>query len=177
MIVKQSRPEPSPWPAAKLSQSTDVAKWKLLSRVWFFAAPWTVAHQAPLSMVFPRQEYRSGLPFPSPGDLPDLGIEPRSSPLQVDSSSRFMDVGVRNKCSLSYNKEVLRLNAANRCLTSPSTISFSALLPLHASMLLSLPSSTLQPAAFRHALSSVASIPGCLESRRRAIYFSIPYLM
>ena len=39
---------------------------------------WTVAHQAPLSMEFPRQEYWSGLPFPSPGDLPDPGIEPTS---------------------------------------------------------------------------------------------------
>ena len=40
--------------------------------------PWTVAHQAPLSIGFSRQEYCSGLPFPSPGDLPDPGIEPRS---------------------------------------------------------------------------------------------------
>ena len=51
---------------------------KLLSRVWPFATPWTVAHQAPLSMGFSRQEYRSGLPFPSPGDLSDPGIEPMS---------------------------------------------------------------------------------------------------
>ena len=80
-IVKQSGPKPSPWPGAKLSQSTDVGKWKLVSHVWLFAAPWTVARQAALSMVFPRQEYRSGLPFPSPRDPPDLGIEPRSSPL------------------------------------------------------------------------------------------------
>ena len=42
------------------------------------ATPWTVAHQFPLSMGFPRQEYWSGLPFPSPGDLPDPGIEPVS---------------------------------------------------------------------------------------------------
>ena len=41
--------------------------------------PWTVAHQAPLSMGFSRQEYWSGLPFPPPGDLPDPGIEPTSS--------------------------------------------------------------------------------------------------
>ena len=47
--------------------------------------PWTVARQAPLSMGFSRQEDWSGLPFPSPEDLPDLGIEPRSSALQVDS--------------------------------------------------------------------------------------------
>ena len=48
-------------------------------------APWTVACQAPLSMGFSKQEYWSGLPFPSPGDLPDLGIKPRSLTLQADS--------------------------------------------------------------------------------------------
>ena len=46
--------------------------------------PWTVAPQAPLSMGFPRQEYWSGLPFPSPGDLPDPGTEPESPALHVD---------------------------------------------------------------------------------------------
>ena len=49
------------------------------------ATPWTVAHLAPLSMEFPRQEYWSGLPFPSPGDLPDPGIKTRSSVFQADS--------------------------------------------------------------------------------------------
>ena len=49
-----------------------------LSCVRLFVTPWTVAHQAPLSMVFPRQEYWSGLPFSPPGDLPDPGIEPVS---------------------------------------------------------------------------------------------------
>ena len=49
-----------------------------LSCVRLFVIPWTVAHQAPLSMGFSRQEYRSGLPFPSPGDLSDPGIEPMS---------------------------------------------------------------------------------------------------
>ena len=51
----------------------------------YFAAPWTVACQTPLSMEFSRQEYWSGLQFPSPGDLPDPGIEPGSPELQVDS--------------------------------------------------------------------------------------------
>ena len=55
------------------------------SRVRLFATPWTVANQAPPSMGFSRQEYWSGLPFPSPGDLPDPGIEPRSSTLQADA--------------------------------------------------------------------------------------------
>ena len=59
-------------------------KVKLLSRVQLFATPWTVAHQAPLSMEFSRQEYGSGLPFPSPGDLPDPGIKSGSPALQAD---------------------------------------------------------------------------------------------
>ena len=46
-----------------------------------FATPWTVVHQAPLSIGFPRQEYWSGLPFPSPGDLPDPGIKSLSHAL------------------------------------------------------------------------------------------------
>ena len=46
-----------------------------------FATPWTVARQAPLSMGFSRQEYWSGFPFPSPGDRPNLGIEPMSPAL------------------------------------------------------------------------------------------------
>ena len=49
-----------------------------------FATPWTVAYEAPLSMGFLRQEYWSGLPFPSPGDRPDSGIDPRSPTLQED---------------------------------------------------------------------------------------------
>ena len=52
-----------------------------------FVIPWTAACPAPLSMEFSRQESWSGLPFPSPGDLPDLGLEPRSPTLQADSSA------------------------------------------------------------------------------------------
>ena len=58
-----------------------VSEVKSLSRVQLFATPWTIAHQAPWSMGFSRYEYWSGLPFPSPGDLPDPGIEPRSPAL------------------------------------------------------------------------------------------------
>ena len=54
--------------------------WKLLSRVQFFATPWTIQ-----SMEFSRPEYWSGLPFPSPGDLPNPGIELKSPTLRVDS--------------------------------------------------------------------------------------------
>ena len=64
-------------------------KWKMkvksLSCVQLLATPWTAAYQAPLSMGFSRQECWSGLPFPSPGDLPDPGIEPRSPALQADA--------------------------------------------------------------------------------------------
>ena len=60
-------------------------KVKSLSRVLLFATPWTVAYQAPLSMGFSRQECWSGLPFPSPGDLPDPAIEPRSPALRADT--------------------------------------------------------------------------------------------
>ena len=58
---------------------------KLLSHIRPFATPCSVAYQAPPSMGFARQEYWSGLPFPSPGDLPDPGIEPRSPALQADA--------------------------------------------------------------------------------------------
>ena len=51
----------------------------------YFVTPWAVAHKAPLSMEFSRQEYLSGLPFPSPGDIPDPGIELMSPALQADS--------------------------------------------------------------------------------------------
>ena len=65
----------------KVSQSCE----KSLSSVRLFVTPWTVAHQAPPSMEFPRQEYWSGLSFRSPGDLPDSGIEPRSPALLADT--------------------------------------------------------------------------------------------
>ena len=60
-------------------------KVKSLGRVRLFATPWTVAYQSSQSMEFSRQEYWSGLPFPSPGDLPDPGIEPGSPALPADT--------------------------------------------------------------------------------------------
>ena len=65
--------------------SYDKVKVKSLSCVRVFATPWTVAYQAPQFMEFPRQEYWRGLPFPSPRDLPNPGIEPRSPTLQADA--------------------------------------------------------------------------------------------
>ena len=58
---------------------------KSLSRVRLFATPWTVAYRDPPSMGFSRQVYWSGLPFPSPGDLPDPGIEPGSPAFQAEA--------------------------------------------------------------------------------------------
>ena len=72
--------------------STDVIRWpkvkvklKSLSCVQLFGIPWTIAYQAPQSMEFSRQEYWSGWPFPSPGDLPNPGIEPGFPALQADA--------------------------------------------------------------------------------------------
>ena len=58
---------------------------KSLSRIQLFTIPWTVGHQAPWSMGFSRHEYWSGLPCPSPEDLPDPGIELGSPALQADA--------------------------------------------------------------------------------------------
>ena len=74
------------WEATTETIEPWVSEWvKPLSRVRLFATPWTVAYQAPPSMGFSRQEYWSGLPFPSPGDLPDPGIEPGSLAFQADA--------------------------------------------------------------------------------------------
>ena len=66
------------------------------AQLCLFVTPWTVAHQAPLSMGFPRQEYWSGLPFPPPGNLPDPGIEP-TSPVSPVSAGRFFTTAPSGK--------------------------------------------------------------------------------
>ena len=68
-----------------LTSTLCIVKVKSLSHVRLFVTPWTTAYQAPPSMGFSRQEYWSELPFPSPGHLPDPGIEPRSTALQTDA--------------------------------------------------------------------------------------------
>ena len=60
----------------------------VFSGIQLFAIPWTVACQTPLSMGFPRQDYRNGLPFPPPGDLTDPGIKP-ASPVAPALAGRF----------------------------------------------------------------------------------------
>ena len=97
-LVAQSCPDSlrPPWTAAQtgfpvhhqlmeLTQKVCCQRSQSLSRAGVFATPWTAAHQAPLSVEFSRQEHWSGLPFPSPGDLTDPGVEPRSPALQADS--------------------------------------------------------------------------------------------
>ena len=74
LVSDMRRTIQSLWPVVKV-------KVKSLSHVQLFATPWTVAHQDPLSMGFSRQERWSGLPFPSPGDLPKPGIKPGSPAL------------------------------------------------------------------------------------------------
>ena len=76
---------------------------QLLSRVRLSVTPWTLAHQAPLSMGFSRQESWSGLPFPPPGDLPDPGIKPRSPALQADA------------LPLSHQREVVKCRNLSDC--------------------------------------------------------------
>ena len=70
---------------ATLPLESEKVKVKSLSHVQLFETSWTVTCKSPPSMGFSRQDYWSGLPFPSPGDLPDPGIEPRPLRLQADS--------------------------------------------------------------------------------------------
>ena len=82
---------PSPWIMLKKIKETKShhsnvkVKAKSLSRVRLFSTLWTVAHQTPPSMGFSRQEYWSGLPFPSPGDLPEPGMELECPELQAEA--------------------------------------------------------------------------------------------
>ena len=82
-------------------------KVKSLSRVQFFVTPWTVAYQAPPSMGFSRQEYWSGLPFPSPGDLSDPGIESRS-PVSLALAGGFFTIKGHGKpLSIQFSGSVV----------------------------------------------------------------------
>ena len=84
---------------------------QLLSRVQLFATPWTIAHQVPLSMGFTRQEYWSGLAFPSLEGLPDPGIKPWSPALQADSLPSELRVFAKS-LQLSHENMSVKLNAS-----------------------------------------------------------------
>ena len=90
--LQKNKIYPSPWISCIPDIYTSmcicilgVSEVKSLSCVWLLVTPWTIAYQAPPSMEFSRQEYWSGLPFPSPEDLPNPGIEPGSPALQADA--------------------------------------------------------------------------------------------
>ena len=95
-----------------------------VSRVRLFATPWTVAGQAPLSMGFSRQEYWSGLPFPSPGDLPNPGTEPWSPAWQADALSSEPP---GNSSSTSF--KIFYIQLFQHCF--PKNFSLIIKLPLH----------------------------------------------
>ena len=91
---------------------TDYAGWKdcavlsRFSRVWLFVTLWVIAHQAPLSMGFSRQEYWSGLPFLPPGDLPHPGIEPKSFTFPTLAGGFFSTSTTWKDCSFPINHDV-----------------------------------------------------------------------
>ena len=96
---------------------------KSLSRVWFFATPWTVTYQAPLSIEFYRQEYWSGLLFPSPGDPPNTGIKPGSPTLQADTlPSEPPERGCYQK-SPHYPQECYKHPGTHRAPKTPAALS------------------------------------------------------
>ena len=82
----------------------------VLSHVRLFVTLWTIGHQSPLSMGFPRQEYRNGLPFPPPGDLPSPGIEPMSLMSHALAGRSF---------TTSATWEALKIFTLLKSLTSP----------------------------------------------------------
>ena len=89
----------------------------LLSHVWLFATPWTVAHQASLSMGFSRQEYWNRLPFPTAGNLPNPGIKPQS-PVSPVLPSRFFTTASPGKPSYRLNRPIFfPLIHAMRCVS------------------------------------------------------------
>ena len=95
------------WSEVKWSE----VKWKSFSCIWLFAIPRTVAYQAPL---FSRQEYWSGFPFPSPGDLPNSGIERRCPTLQVDSLTSEPPGKPKNTGSLSLLQGIFLIQESNQ---------------------------------------------------------------
>ena len=100
-----------------------LVKVKSLSRVRLIAIPWTVAHQAPPSMGLSRQEYWSGLPFPSPGDLPKPGIEPRSDTLQANA----LPVEPQGKPSVLIESKVkVKLLSRVRLFATAWTVAYNA---------------------------------------------------
>ena len=89
----------------------------LLSRVWFFVTPWTIARQASLSMEFSRQEYCSELPFPSPGDPPNPGVKPVSLAFPALAGGFFTTVPLGKPSPLTIKLKFLS-NSIENCFCS-----------------------------------------------------------
>ena len=114
-------------PASQSSQSgkryrqLSTAVWKAFL-VWLSATPWTIAHQAPLSMGFSRQEYWSGLPCPPPGDLPNPGIEtaPPAPPALQTNSSLLRHQGSPSVVSYGYLRYIMEMRLGRRSVTKKS---------------------------------------------------------
>ena len=111
------------WATKKALFLSMKVKMKSISRVWLFVTPWTVAHQAPPSMGFSRQEYWSWLPFPSPRDFPETGIEPRSPALQADTLTSeplllFLSIGWNKTLNLSVLQVPLLRTRVNDLFTT-----------------------------------------------------------
>ena len=105
------------------------------SRVWLFATLWAVAHQAPPSMGFSRQEYWSGLPCPPPGDLPNPGIEPMSlmSPALASgffTTSATWEAHSHIYCSIIYNRQEVDTTWVHQWTYHGTTREFSTPFPL-----------------------------------------------
>ena len=101
------------------SQGSSVLHACMLSHVQLFSTTWTVAHQAPLSVEFSRQEYWSGLPFLSPGDLPDPGIEPASLMFPALEGG-FFTTGVTWEASLYLLNHWLNHVSPQVCTSTPA---------------------------------------------------------
>ena len=97
-----------------------------LSHVRLFATPWTLAHQAPLSVGFSRQKYQSELPFPSPEDLPDPGVESGSPALQAYSLP--FELHLKSVCGFSFVLNVKWKLACNLLKVRDNKVTFSLLL-------------------------------------------------
>ena len=116
-----------------------------LSSVWLFVTPWTVAHQAPLSIEFSRQDYQNGLPLPTLEDPPDLGTEPVSlaSPALQEDSLSLVPPGKPNSISWAASNhktcEALPTEAWMEFFTSFSASLHPTILPTHISRMSYIP--------------------------------------
>ena len=114
---EQSRPDFFTSDTPGIFINTLIEVWTyMVSRVWLFVTPWTIACQAPLSTGFPRLEYWTRLPFPSLGDLPNPGIEPRfpamqANSLQFEPPGKPKNTGVDN---LSFLQGILLTQKSNQ---------------------------------------------------------------